>query len=65
MSDLEKFIELYKSVGIELTPDKEDDGLSLNLMEGEHKELVGGYMGFFTEICFDLDGKFVSQGVWE
>jgi len=65
MTDLEKFIDLYKSVGIDLIPDREDEGLFLNLMEGKHKELVGGYMGFFTAIHFDFSGKFITQGAWE
>jgi len=24
-----------------------------------------GYTGFYTEIIFDLEGKFMSQGFWE
>jgi len=65
MSDLQKFIELYKSVGIELKPDVKINGdIYLHLEEGEHKKFKG-YNMFFSEIIFDENGKFISQGFWE
>jgi len=65
MTDLEKFIELYKSVGIDLAPITDDDGLCLKIEQGNHGDLVDGYSSFFTLINFDLSGEFVSQGIWE
>lgn len=64
VTDLQRFIELYRSVGIELVPETTDDGTPwLTLKEGDPK--VGGYLGFYTSIEFDKDGKFVQQSVWE
>jgi hypothetical protein len=62
-SDLEKFIELYKSVGIELEPivNERDNTKCLNVVTtpklSEHKSS--------THICFDMNGKFIQQGIWE
>ena len=68
-TDLEKFIELYQSVGIE--PDRfdnEDGSTGLTLFAGEDEkdsDKLDGYIGFHTEISFDTDGKFIKQGFWE
>jgi hypothetical protein len=64
MTDLEKFIELYKSVGIELKPIITEGGSFLNLGSEEHK-LFKGYSESCTQIYFDKDGKFVKQEFWE
>ena len=70
MTDLEKFVELYQSLDI---PIKVSDGSGsgeppaakvIALESGDHSKLVG-YSGFGTEILFDKEGKFISQGFWE
>ena len=78
MTDLEKFIELYKSFGIDLKQEPfENDwggyvddekpvtgGHRLELCEGDSDKFVG-YTGFCSEVVFDKKGKFVRQGFWE
>ena len=69
---LPKFKELYKSIGIELivNVDNEKQQQFVTLSEGSYtyaeatKGFVG-YMGFFSEITFDMNGKFIEQGFWE
>ncbi|MGI0106737.1 hypothetical protein [Salinimicrobium sp. WS361] len=63
MTDLEKFLDLYKSVGVEPEVEAHGAGTTLNLdncLEG-----IDGYHGFYTKIYFDQNGKFLSQGIWE
>lgn len=77
MTDMERFIELYKSFGIELKAEKnkkwisiregtyEDaPGYTISIEEGDHPKL-GGYAGFGTVIEFTEDGKFLKQDFWE
>lgn len=77
MTDLQKFLELYRSVGIEpeINPDQESDfswvtpmvdrGTVLVLCGSTDANKTDGYMNFFTRIDFDKDGNFISQGFWE
>ena len=54
MTDIEKFKELYKSLGIECTEYTDDKGYRcIKLSE------------FNTEIVFDESGKFITHGFWE
>jgi hypothetical protein len=72
MTDLEKFIELYKSLGIELEPEnipfcpltKEEEHICIRLIEGENDKFTG-YSSFFSTVEFDKKGKFLNQGFWE
>jgi hypothetical protein len=72
-TDLEKFIELYKSVGIELKPvvnemDVKNGYQYLEISNDEYgtvTEKTTGYNGFYTRIYFDESGKFIQQGIWE
>ena len=73
-SDLEKFIELYRSVGIELEPvvnerNKENGYQYLEIRhsdyDGEPMPKTTGYNGFYTHIYFDESGQFIQQGIWE
>ena len=66
-SDLEKFIDLYRSVGIELEPvvsDKYDAQYGY-----QHIDLSNGLPSVngmaASEIYFDESGKFIQQGIWE
>ena len=68
MTDLEKFVELYRSVGIELTPEPSNelgDGRKMLVLTAKETPKVTGYTSFYTEIYFDEHGKFVEQSVWE
>jgi hypothetical protein len=64
MNDLENFKQLYKSVGIKLTEKKLSDTIYLHLESGEHKKLIG-YTFFYSNIYFDLNGKFINQSFAE
>lgn len=64
MTDINKFIELYKSVGIDLIIERYPCGLYLIFGQGDHEKLTGFY-GFSTAIKFDLDGKFIEQSFGE
>lgn len=67
-TDLEKFIELYKSVGIELEPvvsdkyDAEDYGYQYIHLSNMLSKVCGGSA---SDIYFDESGKFIQQGIWE
>lgn len=75
MTDLEKFIELYASVGIKLKATHYPEGRrnvnhptgsrALILAVDGTEPLIDGYIYFMTEIVFDDGGKFVFQGIWE
>lgn len=70
MTDLEKFIDLYKSFGIDLSDqaisDKDEEydiwiypHNYYGTIKGSEK--IEGYIGFYTVITFDKDGKFKNQ----
>lgn len=69
MTDIEKFKELYNSLGVEYQYDNETIYLGDYYHEDEVVTVAGdsveGYSGFYTIIEFDKDGKFKSQGVYE
>lgn len=64
MSDLDKFIALYKELGIELEPEHRENTIVLILAEGDNPKLIG-YGSFYSEIEFDKNGEFNEQGFWE
>ena len=71
MTDLERFVALYKDFGINCIVTKLADGTSrIRLTDGRgfegatESDKFDGY-GMFTDIEFDKEGKFVSQGFWE
>lgn len=81
MTDLEKFISLYKSFGIECVVNQESfvdegkfycDGYIINLSADCYDEegitinsKLVGYHGFYSNIRFDNNGNFIDQGFWE
>ena len=82
MTDLEKFVELYRSFGIECKVNKiitlvEDDRVNHNCSviklnasgysdeESTLSDKIIGYDGFYSEVVFDKEGKFIYQGIWE
>ena len=66
MTDLERFKELYASVGIPLQEQLsyKSDRWELLLEAKTHDKLMG-YSGFYTQIDFTLNGQFIEQSVWE
>lgn len=72
MTDLNKFINLYKGLGIDLKVHNDDAGSYIVIGEGSYcddkmttsKKFIG-YTGFFSFIRFDKSGKFISQGFYE
>lgn len=73
MTDLQKFIELYKSIGIDLIVNKEENTQEIILFSENingannftYSEKFEGYSSFYSIITFDLKGKFIKQGFWE
>jgi hypothetical protein len=76
-SDMQKFIDLYHSVGIELeaviyNPDSGKAQFGYQFLKlisvgvyDDKNELIQGYNDFFTDIWFDKTGKFLVQCIWE
>ena len=78
MTDLNKFISLYKSFGIECKVMQEsgdsenvyiilteDDTTMFQDNDCTNSDKFDGYRGFYTKIVFDKNGKFLIQGFWE
>ncbi len=67
MTDLEKFTELYHSVGIELEVEKRDLELQTIRLRADWIEnsKFDGYYKCYSTITFDKNGKFVMQGFWD
>lgn len=69
MTDLEKFIELYRSVGANIKVEhKNDTGLQiiyLTTWDNYKNDLFDGYPGCYSTITFDKYGKFIIQGFWD
>ena len=68
MTDLERFIDLYRSFGVILNPVPTNTGTQVRLEAGnvdnEGVKLVG-YEGFYSCVEFDGEGAFLRQGFWE
>jgi hypothetical protein len=63
-SDLEKFIDLYRSVGIELEPVVcEDKSYGYQYLRVEY-DSCEDHEPDHTRIIFDDDGKFIRQATW-
>jgi len=68
VTDLEKFIALYKELGIEIFPEPNihnEYGAQVLHLESHSNDLFIGYPYFCSDIYFDEDGKFIQQGFWE
>lgn len=68
-TDLEKFIELYNSIGMPVKAEAYSGNvgkakLIIKLTAQQYPKLIG-YTSFFTEILFDDEGRFILQGIWE
>ena len=75
MTDLQKFIDLYKSFGIELKPKEIQYGIrrypnaktviTMWAQPDEENSDFDGYTSFHSDVIFDANGKFIKQGFWE
>ena len=64
MTDIKKFIKLYKEFGIILKTEKVNSVFVVNLSSNISTKF-NGYIGFGSEIVFDLNGKFLGQSFYE
>ncbi len=69
MTHYEKFVNLYREVGVELKEGRNlirqnDGGVSIIIETGDDPK-ISGYVGFVTEISFDSIGNFISQEIYE
>ena len=64
MTDLQKFKDLYASLGIELEIASYKDEISLSLEDG-NQPAITGCPGLYTTIDFTKEGKFLRQGFYE
>ena len=68
MTDLDKFVALYKDFGIDCTVNNADNfhgGFWIRLSNGYQGDAttsskIGGY-SFFVDVEFDTNGKFIKQ----
>lgn len=69
MTDLEKFIDTYKQFGIEIKTYEKDNKIQIDLNKWENNSTVSdkfdGYCGFFSNLEFTKEGKFLKQSFWE
>lgn len=70
MNDLEKFLELYRELGIDLVVNIDDGGHNVVVMgqgqflDGFHvtaSPKIDGHLGCFSILVFDADGIFQRQ----
>ena len=65
MTDLDNFINLYKSFGIELEIEELETVINIELKPNNTSKLVG-YKYCESIVTFNkTDGKFIEQGFWE
>lgn len=69
-TDLEKFIDTYKHFGIEVKFYENEIGnievcLSGSFINATHSEKFDGYGGFYSDLEFTKEGKFIRQGFFE
>jgi hypothetical protein len=67
MTDLQAFKKLYGRFGINLVEKKEQGKIFIEFgscSENNHEKLTG-YLGFYSRVTFNLEGKFINQGFYE
>lgn len=64
MTDFEKWEQFLDDFGIGYNVETRDGQPVLIVME-QGLSNVSGYNGFFTDVSFTPDGKFLSIGAWE
>lgn len=63
-TDYDKFLTLYRSVGIEPEEGTTAKEKTLTLTV-DHQKKVEGYSGFYTILSFDFAGAFQRQEIYE
>ena len=72
-SDLDRFIELYRSFGIDCVVNEKNEIKIIYLCESDYtfneqatlSDKLKGYNDFFSKVVFDSNGKFIEQGFYE
>lgn len=64
MSDLKKFIRLYKGFGITVNPIKTIPGQFVIVLREGEQPMFKGDKDHSSHIVFDKDGKFLLQDFW-
>lgn len=69
MTDLQKFIDTYKQFGIDVKTYEDGDKIKINLNGWKNysteSDKFDGYCGFFSDLEFTKEGKFLRQGFYE
>ncbi len=69
MTDLEKFIDTYKQFGIGVKTYEDGDKIRIELNGWEdystESDKFDGYCGFYSDLEFTKQGKFLRQGFYE
>ena len=63
MTDIEKLKKLFDEFGVSYKHDDTEACLIITCECGDNK--IAGYIGFHTNFCFDLEGKFIEMGAYE
>jgi hypothetical protein len=63
MTDLQRFIELYQSFGIELTQEKYSNLIFVQI--NQTLENCAGHHIYRTVLTFDKNGKFINQSLYK
>ena len=61
MTDFEKVAALFTELGITYEANANKTSIEIRAKEGT----VKGYLGFYTNFYFAVDGKFLTVGIWE
>lgn len=69
MTDLEKFIDTYSQFEIEVKTYKDGDKIRVDLNgygeSSTNSDKFDGYGGFYSDLEFTEEGKFIRQGFYE
>jgi len=73
MTDLERFLAFYEGVGIKLNPMPDTENIRYLIGDDHYgydsdintSKKFNGYNGFYSDVEFTKDGKFMRQGFWE
>jgi hypothetical protein len=69
MTDLEKFIDTYKQFGIDVKTYENEGNIEISLNGygdmATQSVKFGGYSGFYSDVIFTKEGKFIEQRFFE
>lgn len=72
MTDLERFLAFYEGIGVKMKPFEGTEKIFYAIGDDCYgdgdvntSEKFNGYSGFYSDIEFTKDGKFIRQGFWE